>query len=995
MARTLSTTETKVYAAGHMTVPLQVWIKDSTSTWVELTDLEGHNFVRGVEIGADIDDPVESATIDIEPSVYDFKLSPLYEASKINHPSGGLEERIKIGREVAILSAILPKDSAEPSAASGWRLIFSGDVVALDIAGMSLRCVDKGGRLQRRQLERAGQPESSPGGGSIVHGGDPYIAVGATVAAETLMQSILDDWASPAVTLSTPISPGWVLTETWSQSNPPEVANILDVLRSIASMIGWDVRYRFDATATDPFGVTAGAGGVGNYTLQFYEPDRSNTTPDITLGADDYHSVGSLVNDVATIANRVEVFYKDDPNPDVTELRSVLAEDATSQTAYGTLYMRVRAEDIPGITTEALADTLAAAILNDVVDPRAEMTAEAIYLYHVELFDLIRFSANGEHFDSSQDLAVVGWRHHFDDGGVTTSLTLSGTIKGHRGNYWLAGLGVDQTVNGYDLDVANGAGHSINTGSTSQPNTPDLTHDVTLNGFRLKADDLPLDFSHIEWHIDTSGSGFTPSSSTLVALTAGDTYVANNLTQGTTHYAKAITVSKGGVKSPASAAITALPGQTLAKLEVTSALNVSTAKADGMPYTLMVTRDETNYVKNPSFEVDLTGWEEVSPSSDAPTLSRITTDKYFGTACLHVDSNDATPTGPIGVQQASAHRTSASSGETWTASAWVKIGSGTEYVYLWLIFDDGAGVDTGSVRVAYPISASMGWTRITVTGAAGASTARAWVGVWLEDETGTFDLYVDGVQLEKSPNASAYFDGSFGSDFGYAWTGTAHDSTSTRAGGLKQHGAIADENPDIVGYDDGTLEVAQLLPSAGSAALIGRRGTPLRIAGAGTAFPLFPTTLDRFSRTDRGIDYYYDGTRWLSVTEYSTDMSTYGQLWNAVSIDDTTFAIANVPDLGGTQVYLTKWRIRTQVSGTNSAASNWTVRLKNDAGSTISSFTTSADGASATDHHQTINSVRTNSTDKYWFCQPDKTGATGTPGTMSILGCSLQFRLIG
>lgn len=35
--------------------------------------------------------------------------------------------------------------------------------------------------------------------------------------------------------------------------------------------------------------------------------------------------------------------------------------------------------------------------------------------------------------------------------------------------------------------------------------------------------------------------------------------------------------------------------------------------------------------------------------------------------------------------------------------------------------------------------------------------------------------------------------------------------------------------------------------------------------GSGTSFPGSPSTNDRFYRTDRQIEYYYDGTRWLST----------------------------------------------------------------------------------------------------------------------------------
>ena len=43
----------------------------------------------------------------------------------------------------------------------------------------------------------------------------------------------------------------------------------------------------------------------------------------------------------------------------------------------------------------------------------------------------------------------------------------------------------------------------------------------------------------------------------------------------------------------------------------------------------------------------------------------------------------------------------------------------------------------------------------------------------------TFDMHLDALQIEYKPYATPYADGDMGE--GYAWTGTAHASTSTRA----------------------------------------------------------------------------------------------------------------------------------------------------------------------------------------------------------------------
>lgn len=42
--------------------------------------------------------------------------------------------------------------------------------------------------------------------------------------------------------------------------------------------------------------------------------------------------------------------------------------------------------------------------------------------------------------------------------------------------------------------------------------------------------------------------------------------------------------------------------------------------------------------------------------------------------------------------------------------------------------------------------------------------------------------------------------------------------------------------------------------------------------GYGTAFPVSPTAGDRFYRSDRDIQYFYDGTRWLSAQLFESVM---------------------------------------------------------------------------------------------------------------------------
>jgi hypothetical protein len=83
-----------------------------------------------------------------------------------------------------------------------------------------------------------------------------------------------------------------------------------------------------------------------------------------------------------------------------------------------------------------------------------------------------------------------------------------------------------------------------------------------------------------------------------------------------------------------------------------------------------------------------------------------------------------------------------------------------------------------------------------------------------------------------------------------------------------------------------------LKPAAGNFVV----GTTISIYGrgavntllSGTAFPGSPTTNQRFFRTDRGIEYYWNGARWLSTEIYSIQLATQN---------------ANVPYTTNTSVY--------------------------------------------------------------------------------------------
>ena len=115
------------------------------------------------------------------------------------------------------------------------------------------------------------------------------------------------------------------------------------------------------------------------------------------------------------------------------------------------------------------------------------------------------------------------------------------------------------------------------------------------------------------------------------------------------------------------------------------------------------------------------------------------------------------------------------------------------------------------------ITLTPDWVRYTVTWTTHDQYYGQHVVYWWLNEPGTFRL--DGVQVEKLSSVTPYCDGTFGP--GYAWTGTPHASTSTRAAGasffhqtINCGGGIGTAGDLLVG---GTATVASIKLPTGSA----------------------------------------------------------------------------------------------------------------------------------------------------------------------------------
>jgi hypothetical protein len=115
----------------------------------------------------------------------------------------------------------------------------------------------------------------------------------------------------------------------------------------------------------------------------------------------------------------------------------------------------------------------------------------------------------------------------------------------------------------------------------------------------------------------------------------------------------------------------------------------------------------------------------------------------------------------------------------------------------------------------------------------------------------------------------------------------------------------------------------------------------------GTGFPGSPAAGDRFWRTDRNIYYFYDGTRWLSVQQFTLQIqNTEGALPTAATL--TNAGRATAPWTSTYDLYIEKFEFAGIVGGaTNNGTNFWTADLRKGAAgasstNSISSVNTSA-----------------------------------------------------
>lgn len=306
-------------------------------------------------------------------------------------------------------------------------------------------------------------------------------------------------------------APGFVV-RPFTQSGE----SLLTALQTLADLIGWSMRYRWDNTS-------------GQFRLNLYDPARTSTSIAQTIGPNKYRAIEQFERDGDGIRNKIEVRYYDqsvssDPNSNAPPM-SVVVSNAESVASYGPLYAAVAEGQGAQINTSAEATTMANAILSDLAQPPINTQMQTELFWWPQLTDVLALSKDNLHFDSDLVAAVNSIQHDFKQGGDSTT-TLGLRQKPSSGHArWFNKL------------VAGGRnGGPIKRVAPLAPRDIEVT--PTLAGARVSysmpsSKTFRYDFTELHGSLD---SHFVPDSSTLLDCGRSGVFLLSGLVPGSTYY---------------------------------------------------------------------------------------------------------------------------------------------------------------------------------------------------------------------------------------------------------------------------------------------------------------------------------------------------------------------------------------------------------------------------------------------------------------------------
>jgi hypothetical protein len=470
---------------------VRVLVEDGDGVMVDITSIHGFDILGSVSYDRDVDSDFDTGSFSAWRAVEDnLSIAREMRSSPWNlNAAGSYDPILALGRRIYVETALVP--GGRPI--QEWMFIpeFDGVITRIDWGKpeVSVDFADPAYAFSRALIQT--ESKYSPGAVDDI---------------EDVIADIVADNEPPTgylggfdVELYVP-TPSGAARKEYTQTR----VMVSDAYSGEANNIGWVCKYLWDDDR------------VG-FRLTFEEPERTKTIPDMTVSAISPFTVSPATVDLAEIRNKgaVKVGSAGTSDTDGGEIITIATrEDSASIAKYGEHAFII--SNAWNIDTTTEGEALLDAIISDSSEPKAVFNATIAFNRFVEIGDLIRFEADGLNTDADIDLAVTTIGHSWSGGIPTTTLGLRGKPSG-RASAW-KGIMMSADFNGDFADPITppGIATSITVAARVEGNLISWAPGARRVGSR--------NWDYTEIHIGAT-AGFTPSSSTLVAITRSNTYL--------------------------------------------------------------------------------------------------------------------------------------------------------------------------------------------------------------------------------------------------------------------------------------------------------------------------------------------------------------------------------------------------------------------------------------------------------------------------------------
>jgi hypothetical protein len=377
----------------------RIMVKDAAGTFRDLRDIGGQDYQVSAVVTRDQEAPAATATVTVRSGRGLGSVQPGMSLATQNLTGRLLD----VGREFQVWTCLTEVGTVPGT--GDFDLIHHGRVDTINAADINMIRLT-GRDLSVRILDG-------------VFGSTQTYGTAGGVAIQTVLQSMLDTvLGSGAVTLNTPVSPAWLITNT-PVYTVPIGTSLYAAMRQLVDQIGWRLTYNYPGDVA---------------TLQLLGPNRAAALADWTLAASEIRAVNDVTFSLEPVRNSVTVQYTD---ASFVVQTPVVATSSGSISAYGFRPMVVKESASSQIRTSTQAQRMADAIRDDLSLPllTKELTHQHGF-YPILPGHVIDVLPNGVHFDATTRLAVARTVLTLENGGGSMTMALRGA-PASRGRGWL------------------------------------------------------------------------------------------------------------------------------------------------------------------------------------------------------------------------------------------------------------------------------------------------------------------------------------------------------------------------------------------------------------------------------------------------------------------------------------------------------------------------------------------------------------------------------